>query len=1008
MPRTRNPGLQAQYAWAQSLGCNVLPPTTDLKRASKGFEIGRGVTGPVRANWPGAPSEARVEVAKLPDGTICQRFLYPDSPQLIAAEVPLVSSVGESLVVEGASVRFYANGTPREEIPKPIARGPNAEFSTLLINMLVQKPEEEFCVDFSVNSDNKIFLFQNVDIRIPKAAGRGEVQVHIYQQGENTYGEILVEDKELGGSFPIRGFKIKEEGKFLSPKKIKNSVFIPGLEESDIYPNTRSLQMLHMLYYALTGKHKPHKGLVVEVPNSCEEFGTNIALYATHRRKKQKKEELGFLRFPLPVAAAKEGVKRIILEVERTENRGAQIRGYAEQDGEKSCSLNGIRVVQDNKLLHRSDTIVLPYGVDNVSDIPVVYSYEKMLLVSALVAGVGDAPKIQVNKSNSKIIIFSRGKKNQDSLTIPKCLLDNPELELSLEYHRASKSSSGLVLIARQKGRVLPLYYYELVKDRGFQKGAIIPTRAGFEGFSRKPGPIRQKTDFDQMALASALAGDVPFRVSYKVSGKRRIQFMRLYQADGTWKDIEYRLPRACNEEVIVQKVEFAPGTTGVVVRGVKSKIIWYNRVHVSGGDFLWTPVSPPFPAWTLERVKKIEKTGSYQFSSLAEMLGFLSFNFKTRCDLSTFWWETFNKNRHLIAEANPNSRYTWNILFDLFRKHGSDPSVFNFLGIANILPELIKLFERRSIAISKAEREIFRNGAAKIVSFSKNKNEARATIEGPFGKIGQIEYEQILSELVMNERVRQRYARAIGKKVQNMSWRYRNSGLSIDDIVAAGNRGVAIALNSFNPMRGVQFFTFAHRPIVWEIVREIRDTGRTIRLPNWFHNLKYEVLQEFRVCPEEEVLYKYFIEKGETAETAKDYAELLFYYWPLENLSSTDQPLIMKGSGDRKSNNLLGGTIPGRRQLQDERMVSVERYQALEGLLDRLEPKEARAFALRWGLDKGHDFSVNPASRLAEGEEFLTFAQIGKILGCTGARAQQLVAGAEKELRQIWKRLAA
>jgi RNA polymerase sigma factor (sigma-70 family) len=60
--------------------------------------------------------------------------------------------------------------------------------------------------------------------------------------------------------------------------------------------------------------------------------------------------------------------------------------------------------------------------------------------------------------------------------------------------------------------------------------------------------------------------------------------------------------------------------------------------------------------------------------------------------------------------------------------------------------------------------------------------------------------------------------------------------GRSIDyeDLVQAGNIGLLIAIDRFDPERGCKFSTYARYWIWHHIVREVQNNGRTVRVPVW------------------------------------------------------------------------------------------------------------------------------------------------------------------------------
>ena len=61
---------------------------------------------------------------------------------------------------------------------------------------------------------------------------------------------------------------------------------------------------------------------------------------------------------------------------------------------------------------------------------------------------------------------------------------------------------------------------------------------------------------------------------------------------------------------------------------------------------------------------------------------------------------------------------------------------------------------------------------------------------------------------------------------------KYVNQGVPLIDLINAGNYGLCLAINNYDPDRGYKFISFAVWYIRRELLREIYNTGRTIRYP--------------------------------------------------------------------------------------------------------------------------------------------------------------------------------
>lgn len=61
---------------------------------------------------------------------------------------------------------------------------------------------------------------------------------------------------------------------------------------------------------------------------------------------------------------------------------------------------------------------------------------------------------------------------------------------------------------------------------------------------------------------------------------------------------------------------------------------------------------------------------------------------------------------------------------------------------------------------------------------------------------------------------------------------KYTNQGVPLIDLINAGNYGLCLAIDNYDPDKGYKFLSFAVWYIRREILKEIYNTGRTIRYP--------------------------------------------------------------------------------------------------------------------------------------------------------------------------------
>ena len=82
------------------------------------------------------------------------------------------------------------------------------------------------------------------------------------------------------------------------------------------------------------------------------------------------------------------------------------------------------------------------------------------------------------------------------------------------------------------------------------------------------------------------------------------------------------------------------------------------------------------------------------------------------------------------------------------------------------------------------------------------------------------------------NEKSREKLITCNLRFVITCAKKYVKQGVPLIDLINAGNYGLCLAIDNYDPDRGYKFLSFAVWYIRREILREIYNTGRTIRYP--------------------------------------------------------------------------------------------------------------------------------------------------------------------------------
>jgi RNA polymerase sigma-B factor len=88
------------------------------------------------------------------------------------------------------------------------------------------------------------------------------------------------------------------------------------------------------------------------------------------------------------------------------------------------------------------------------------------------------------------------------------------------------------------------------------------------------------------------------------------------------------------------------------------------------------------------------------------------------------------------------------------------------------------------------------------------------------------------------DERIRQQIVDAYTNLVYFLARKFANRGEPLEDIVQVGFLGLLMAIDRFEPERGLEFTTFATPTIVGEIKRYFRDKSWTVRIPRRLQEL--------------------------------------------------------------------------------------------------------------------------------------------------------------------------
>ncbi len=225
----------------------------------------------------------------------------------------------------------------------------------------------------------------------------------------------------------------------------------------------------------------------------------------------------------------------------------------------------------------------------------------------------------------------------------------------------------------------------------------------------------------------------------------------------------------------------------------------------------------------------------------------------------------------------------------------------------------------------------------------------------------------------------REHLIKANTRLVVSVAKRYMGRGVPFLDLIQEGNLGLMKAVEKYDYHRGFRFSTYATWWIRQTITRSIADQGRTIRVPV---HMVDRIRQLYKISHELEQVLGRVPNTQELADKLAVPPEKIEWMLQVSWLPLSLESPINEDEEDSELGQFVEDHLT---PTPIESTYSKLLREKIEEVLDTLPPRESRILKLRFGLENGHNY---------------TLEEVGEKFGLTRERIRQIESNALRRLR--------